>query len=65
MGKPLWTYLACRIAVSMISMDNLIVTNAQPVIRRAMSAIWPMIRELAWAHPAARAHGPSGRANLT
>ena len=28
MRKPLWTYLACCIAVFMISMDNLIVTNA-------------------------------------
>jgi EmrB/QacA subfamily drug resistance transporter len=36
MRKPLWTYLACCIAVFMISMDNLIVTNALPVIRRAL-----------------------------
>jgi MFS transporter len=28
MRKPLWTYLACCVAVFMISMDNLIVTNA-------------------------------------
>jgi EmrB/QacA subfamily drug resistance transporter len=34
--KPLWTYLACCIAVFMISMDNLIVTNALPVIRQAL-----------------------------
>ena len=31
--KPLWTYLASGIAVFMVSMDNLIVTNALPVIR--------------------------------
>jgi MFS family permease len=36
MRKPLWTYLACCIAVFMISMDNLIVTNALPVIRQAL-----------------------------
>jgi EmrB/QacA subfamily drug resistance transporter len=36
MRKPLWTYLACCIAVFMISMDNLIVTNALPVIRLAL-----------------------------
>jgi EmrB/QacA subfamily drug resistance transporter len=36
MRKPFWTYLACCIAVFMISMDNLIVTNALPVIRRAL-----------------------------
>src|SRR6478752_503673 len=36
MKKPLWTYLACCIAVFMISMDNLIVTNALPVIRQAL-----------------------------
>jgi len=34
MRKPFWTYLACCIAVFMISMDNLIVTNALPVIRQ-------------------------------
>ena len=32
MRKPFWTYLACCIAVFMISMDNLMVTNALPVI---------------------------------
>ena len=37
MRKPLWTYLACCIAVFMISMDNLIVTNALPVIRQALN----------------------------
>ena len=36
MRKPLWTYLACCIAVFMISMDNLIVTNALPVIRESL-----------------------------
>ena len=36
MRKPFWTYLACCIAVFMISMDNLIVTNALPVIRQAL-----------------------------
>ena len=36
MRKPLWTYLACCIAVFMISMDNRIVTNALPVIREAL-----------------------------
>jgi MFS family permease len=36
MRKPFWTYLACCVAVFMISMDNLIVTNALPVIRQAL-----------------------------
>jgi len=36
MKKPIWTYLACCIAVFMIAMDNLIVTNALPVIREAL-----------------------------
>jgi EmrB/QacA subfamily drug resistance transporter len=36
MRKPLWTYLACCIAVFMVSMDNLIVTNALPVIRQSL-----------------------------
>src|ERR1700761_2959826 len=36
MKKPFWTYLACCVAVFMISMDNLIVTNALPVIRQAL-----------------------------
>lgn len=36
MRKPFWTYLACCIAVFMIAMDNLIVTNALPVIRPAL-----------------------------
>ena len=36
MRKPFWTYLACCIAVFMISMDNLIVTNALPVIRQSL-----------------------------
>jgi EmrB/QacA subfamily drug resistance transporter len=33
MRKALWTYLAAGVAVFMVSMDNLIVTNALPVIR--------------------------------
>jgi EmrB/QacA subfamily drug resistance transporter len=33
MRKALWTYLASGVAVFMVSMDNLIVTNALPVIR--------------------------------
>src|SRR6266702_1406248 len=36
MRKPLWMYLACCVAVFMIAMDNLIVTNALPVIRQAL-----------------------------
>src|ERR1051325_2587 len=36
MRKPFWTYLACCIAVFMIAMDNLIVTNALPVTRQAL-----------------------------
>jgi EmrB/QacA subfamily drug resistance transporter len=36
MKKTLWTYLACCIAVFMVSMDNLIVTNALPVIRQSL-----------------------------
>ncbi len=36
MRKTLWTYLACCVAVFMIAMDNLIVTNALPVIRQAL-----------------------------
>ncbi|HET9972422.1 MAG TPA: MFS transporter [Streptosporangiaceae bacterium] len=36
MRKPFWMYLACCIAVFMIAMDNLIVTNALPVIRQAL-----------------------------
>jgi MFS family permease len=36
MRRTLWTYLACCIAVFMIAMDNLIVTNALPVIRQAL-----------------------------
>src|SRR6185437_8774973 len=34
MKKAFWTYLACCVAVFMVSMDNLIVTNALPVIRQ-------------------------------
>src|SRR5215831_15996916 len=33
MRKALWTYLASGVAVFMVSMDNLVVTNALPVIR--------------------------------
>jgi EmrB/QacA subfamily drug resistance transporter len=36
MKKPIWTFLASGIAVFMVSMDNLIVTNALPVIRRSL-----------------------------
>ena len=36
MKRPFWTYLACCIAVFMVSMDNLIVTNALPVIRQSL-----------------------------
>jgi len=36
MRKPFWTYLACCIAVFMIAMDDLVVTNALPVIRQAL-----------------------------
>src|SRR5215831_8477407 len=34
MRKALWTYLASGVAVFMVSMDNLVVTNALPVIRK-------------------------------
>src|SRR5215470_10391644 len=34
MRRAFWTYLASGVAVFMVSMDNLIVTNALPVIRR-------------------------------
>ncbi len=33
MRKAFWTYLATGVAVFMVSMDNLVVTNALPVIR--------------------------------
>src|SRR5258705_12044451 len=33
MRRAFWTYLASGVAVFMVSMDNLIVTNALPVIR--------------------------------
>jgi EmrB/QacA subfamily drug resistance transporter len=36
MRKPFWTFLVSGIAVFMVSMDNLIVTNALPVIRRSL-----------------------------
>src|SRR5215475_3755273 len=34
MRRAFWTYLASGVAVFMVSMDNLVVTNALPVIRR-------------------------------
>ena len=34
MRRAIWTYLASGVAVFMVSMDNLIVTNALPVIRQ-------------------------------
>ena len=39
MRKPFWTYLACGVAVFMVSMDNLIVTNALPVIRQTCTGL--------------------------
>jgi EmrB/QacA subfamily drug resistance transporter len=36
MRKAFWTYLVSGVAVFMVSMDNLIVTNALPVIRREL-----------------------------
>ncbi len=36
MRRALWTYLATGVAVFMVSMDNLVVTNALPVIRRQL-----------------------------
>jgi EmrB/QacA subfamily drug resistance transporter len=36
MRKPIWTFLVSGIAVFMVSMDNLIVTNALPVIRHSL-----------------------------
>jgi EmrB/QacA subfamily drug resistance transporter len=36
MKRPFWTFLVSGIAVFMVSMDNLIVTNALPVIRRSL-----------------------------
>jgi EmrB/QacA subfamily drug resistance transporter len=37
MRKPIWTFLVSGIAVFMVSMDNLIVTNALPVIRQSLN----------------------------
>jgi EmrB/QacA subfamily drug resistance transporter len=37
MRKPFWTFLVSGVAVFMVSMDNLIVTNALPVIRRSLN----------------------------
>src|SRR5215468_2284660 len=34
MRRALWTYLVSGVAVFMVSMDNLVVTNALPVIRQ-------------------------------
>src|SRR5262245_21635274 len=36
MSKPFWTFLITGVAVFMVSMDNLIVTNALAVIRRSL-----------------------------
>ncbi len=36
--RALWTWIATSIAVFMVSMDNLVVTNALPVIRLKLSA---------------------------
>src|SRR5215813_1984116 len=36
MRKSFWTFLVSGIAVFMVSMDNLIVTNALPVIRQSL-----------------------------
>jgi EmrB/QacA subfamily drug resistance transporter len=36
--KALWTWIAASIAVFMVSMDNLVVTNALPVIRLKLNA---------------------------
>jgi EmrB/QacA subfamily drug resistance transporter len=36
MRRAFWTYLVTGVAVFMVSMDNLVVTNALPVIRRAL-----------------------------
>src|SRR5262245_25201132 len=33
MRRAFWTYLVAGVAVFMVSMDNLVVTNALPVIR--------------------------------
>src|SRR5215813_3206938 len=37
MKKPFWTFLVSGVAVFMVSMDNLVVTNALPVIRRSLN----------------------------
>ncbi|WP_027347118.1 DHA2 family efflux MFS transporter permease subunit [Hamadaea tsunoensis] len=36
--RPLWTWIAASVAVFMVSMDNLVVTNALPVIRLKLDA---------------------------
>jgi EmrB/QacA subfamily drug resistance transporter len=36
--RPMWTYIAATVAVFMVAMDNLIVTNALPVIRTSLGA---------------------------
>jgi EmrB/QacA subfamily drug resistance transporter len=38
MRKAIWTYLVSGVAVFMVSMDNLVVTNALPVIRTDLGA---------------------------
>jgi EmrB/QacA subfamily drug resistance transporter len=37
MRRTFWTYLVTGVAVFMVSMDNLVVTNALPVIRRELN----------------------------
>src|SRR5215472_7249485 len=37
MKRSFWTFLVSGVAVFMVSMDNLIVTNALPVIRRSLN----------------------------
>jgi EmrB/QacA subfamily drug resistance transporter len=37
MRRAFWTYLVTGVAVFMVSMDNLVVTNALPVIRRELN----------------------------
>jgi EmrB/QacA subfamily drug resistance transporter len=37
MRRPFWTFLVSGVAVFMVSMDNLVVTNALPVIRRSLN----------------------------
>src|SRR5215468_2277374 len=36
-SRTLWTYIVSGVAVFMVSMDNLVVTNALPVIRKELN----------------------------